>query len=155
MAGALMGAVLAPNAGVAAVVGGIAALLPDVDEPTSTLGSKIPVLSAIFRLVFGHRGITHTAIFAVLVSCLAWPLSGYFGLSPAKCALTLFLSVLSHVALDSLTPHGTEALWPVKKRFSGPIHTGSVLEWPVAAFLGGLLWLALKGTWWLDLKSAL
>jgi inner membrane protein len=69
-AGALIGAALAPRTGtvVAATLAGVAALLPDIDEPGSTLGSKVPLVSSLVHGVFGHRGMTHTAFFAALAA---------------------------------------------------------------------------------------
>lgn len=149
-AGALVGVALAPRAGtvVAVAVAIVAALLPDIDEPGSTLGSKVPLVSSLVHGIFGHRGMTHTAFFAAVAAWGGWVLAGHLSLKPSACALIVSLAVLSHVSLDSLTPSGTEPLWPVLKvKFAGPIRTGSVLEWLVAIALGGCLWLSLKGTW--------
>jgi len=144
LAGAVIGAAISRQP-LGAALGAIAGLIPDIDEPRSTLGSKVPILSAIFRLTLGHRGITHTAIAAALFSVLGLVVAPYVGLGSVMCAVIAFLSATSHIVLDSLTPSGTQALWPLQKRFSGPIRTGSLLELPVTTFLGGSLWFLLKG----------
>jgi inner membrane protein len=146
-AGALIGAALAPRTGtvVAAALAGVAALLPDIDEPGSTLGSKVPLVSSLVHGVFGHRGMTHTAFFAALAAWGGWALAGYVSLKPETCALIVSLAVLSHIGLDSLTPSGTEPLWPVLKvRFSGPIRTGTLLELPITLCLVAMVWSVLK-----------
>lgn len=111
----------------------------------SLLGSKVPVLSAIFKLVLGHRGVTHTAVAAALFSLLALAVAPHLGLGAAVCALITLLSASSHVLLDSLTPSGTQALWPLHRRFSGPIRTGGIAELPITLCLGCVLWVLLKG----------
>jgi inner membrane protein len=131
---------------VAVVVAGVAALLPDIDEPGSTLGHRMPVVSTVLHSLFGHRGITHTVFFAFLAACAGWAVSGYLGMNPGTTATIVSLAVLSHIALDSLTPSGTEPLWPVLKlRLSGPIRTGTLAELPVALVLLALVWSVVKG----------
>lgn len=39
------------------------AIFPDIDEPYSYIGRKIPVLPRVIKYFFGHRGITHQFIF--------------------------------------------------------------------------------------------
>lgn len=144
LAGATIGAALSGQP-VGAILGAVAALVPDIDEPRSLLGSKVPVLSAIFKLVLGHRGVTHTAVAAALFSLLALAVAPHLGLGAAVCALITLLSASSHVLLDSLTPSGTQALWPLHRRFSGPIRTGGIAELPITLCLGCVLWVLLKG----------
>jgi len=45
-----------------------AALLPDIDHPTSTLGRRIYPISKLISSIFGHRGLTHSliALFGVI-----------------------------------------------------------------------------------------
>jgi inner membrane protein len=144
LAGAAIGAALSGQPA-AAVLGAAAALFPDIDEPRSALGSKVPVLSVIFKLTLGHRGATHTVLAALVLSLMASGIAPYLGLKPAVCALIAFLSATSHIVLDSLTLGGTQALWPLQRRFSGPIRTGSITELPMTLVLGYVLWLLLKG----------
>lgn len=143
LAGAVVGAAISRHP-LGTVLGAVAALVPDIDEPKSTLGSRVPLLSAICKLALGHRGVTHTVIAAALISLLGIAAAPYVGLSSTLCAVITFLSASSHVILDSLTPNGTQALWPLERRFSGPIRTGSLLELPLTASFGFLAWLLLK-----------
>ena len=48
-----------------ALISGLGALLPDIDEPHSTIGRKIPG-SFLFKFLFGHRGFFHSLLAAGL-----------------------------------------------------------------------------------------
>ena len=72
-----------------------------------------------------HRGPTHTFPFAVLVGLSVGILGAASGLSflgpsPATLAALGFvvgtLSILSHIAADSVTPMGIRPLWPLSGR---------------------------------------
>lgn len=83
----------------------------------STISSIIPDFDAIaFKLniayssLFGHRGITHSVFFAILLSLilfLAFFLrSNYTNKQKSIIYLTLFLSIMSHSVLDAFTDGG-------------------------------------------------
>lgn len=40
----------------------IGSVLPDIDESRSYIGKRIPFLSRPVNLLFGHRGLTHSAL---------------------------------------------------------------------------------------------
>lgn len=143
LAGAAVATMVSPRQRTAAaIVGAVSGLIADIDEPNSVLGSKIPWISTTLNLILGHRGLTHTVIFALIVACLGWGLGPLIGLTRRKCAFLTFLGVLSHVAIDSLTPMGTQALWPLPARLAGPVHTGSVPELAVTCILTVVLWMS-------------
>ena len=143
LAGAAVAAMVAPRQRTAAVIlGAVSGLVADIDEPNSILGSKIPAISTTMNLIFGHRGLTHTVIFALIIACLGWGLGPLIGLTRRRFAFLTFLGVLSHVALDSLTPMGTQALWPLPARLAGPIRTGSLPEMALALVLTVMLWMS-------------
>ena len=48
----------------------------DIDTNHSFIGRRLPVLSHLIRFVFGHRGLTHSAI-AVAITGVALHLSNY------------------------------------------------------------------------------
>ena len=86
--------------------GAVAALLPDADVVAFKFGIA-------YASAFGHRGATHSVIFAVLLAGLAaalWrPLQAR---SAAVSALFIFAATLSHPLLDMLTTGGEGvALW--------------------------------------------
>lgn len=100
------------------IVAGIAlAMLPDID-----------VLSFKFNIpygdVFGHRGWTHSLLFAFVVPVLCVNLlRGWFKAGWLRCWLFLTVSLLSHSLLDSITKGGVGVawLWPYSpERFLAP-----------------------------------
>lgn len=122
-AGTLMAAVITGVNPAAMAVGGIAALLPDIDEPNSKISKRIPMVPCIIGGLFGHRTITHSLtglfLFALPVF-LFW-----------KEYLIVFLAgYLSHLVLDSFTKTGVPIGYPFIKEYYGPrlIRTGSLAE---------------------------
>lgn len=91
-----------------ALAGAIAAMLPDLD----VLGFRFGVAYADD---WGHRGATHSLVFAALIaSALALARREFRARGPW---LFLFLSGLSHGLLDMLTDGGlgVALLWPIDK----------------------------------------
>lgn len=126
---------------IAAVTGGLAALLPDIDSPKSFLGSRVPVAPSVIRMTLGHRGPLHSLVAAGAVYALVqWYLPQVLaGLIPGLNHW-IFWGYTSHLLLDMLTPEGVPLLWPVKGRLAVPLApTGSILErfivFPVVALL--------------------
>jgi inner membrane protein len=104
------------------LVGAIASLLPDIDEPTSMISRRVPILPSIFAM-FGHRKITHSLLGLFLFSLVVFFI--------AKEYLLVFMAAyLSHLILDSLTPMGVPWGYPiVPKHFSyGMGLSGGVIE---------------------------
>jgi len=85
-------------------VGGISALLPDVDHPRS-------ILSTWLHLPLPHRGPTHSII---ALSLWAW---GCISLLPIVIALVAVLAFASHIVADMLTRAGIRLLWPLKTNY--------------------------------------
>jgi inner membrane protein len=83
------------------------AMLPDADVLPLALG--VPDVG-----LFGHRGLTHTLLFALLVAVAAALVARRMGLRPLYHGFFVFLVVGSHGPLDSLTHHsrGVPMLWP-------------------------------------------
>ncbi|MDD3919591.1 MAG: metal-dependent hydrolase [Eubacteriales bacterium] len=89
------------------------ALLPDIDQASSTLGSRCKAVSWLLQ----HRGVTHSLLFAALCGAI-YP---YLG-----------LGVLSHILLDMLNRKGVMLFWPFRKTIGIPlldIKTGGFFEW--------------------------
>ena len=105
----------------------VGALIPDICSPSSTIGRKLPILSRIFSGTFGHRTFTHSLPMLILLwygfGLLDWRLSIEIG---------LFVGIVSHLFLDSLTEEGIQFFWPFKIRFGLPsfaaIRTGGPFE---------------------------
>lgn len=121
-------------AGVA--VAAASALLPDIDHPNSALGRRVPWLSGPISIVFGHRGITHSALaLLAVVVALTWlwrqgPAGGAIDLTMLGLPTTpdpavtwvlvqaVAVGYLSHLVGDWLTPSGIPLLWPWSRTFS-------------------------------------
>ena len=96
--------------------GAIAAMLPDLDVIGLRLG--VPYTSD-----FGHRGFTHSLLFAALValagaSAHRWLRTGFY-----SAWLFLFAAIASHGLLDTLTNggRGIALLWPwTSERYFAP-----------------------------------
>ncbi|RDV80750.1 metal-dependent hydrolase [Ammonifex thiophilus] len=147
LAGAALGIALSsghdPKAlALSAFVAGVAALLPDLDDPRSFLGRKAWPVSAGLKLAAGHRGAMHSLAAALVASAVL----GFFLRSPVPEAFYLLLAgYLSHLLLDTLNPAGVPWLWPLKFRFRVPVvEVGSAVERlvlvPALFFLCAWLW---------------
>ncbi|RMF05154.1 metal-dependent hydrolase [Candidatus Woesearchaeota archaeon] len=90
----------------AAIFGSV---LPDSDLPTGHAVKRF-----LKKALLKHRGVTHSLLFAAIVSAGVWFLSRDAGMG-------LLLGIASHLALDSLNPMGVELFWPLKKRVRGKI----------------------------------
>ncbi len=101
------------------VVALLATYIPDIDAPESKFGSKF-----YFRPLqwfVKHRGFLHSFSFLFLVSLI-------FVLFIPQLALGFFLGYGLHILLDSFTIQGVQIFYPFKRRISGKIRTGSLLE---------------------------
>ena len=113
VAGATLGRTLGPRA---LLIGGLLGTLPDLD-------SFIPMGNAIDNMTY-HRGFSHsvfvlTAIspfIAGLLSRFVEGLKGRFG----HTLLAVWLCLVTHPMLDSLTTYGTQILWPFGNAPPGP-----------------------------------
>ncbi len=100
----------------------IAALFPDIDQPNSKISNKIPG-SKILNIFTKHRGIFHSAFFAILLPGIVWYfLSNTYGIA-------LFIGYASHLLIDSFTKAGINFLHPFGRlHVSGFIKTGTTAE---------------------------
>lgn len=111
--------------------GVVFAMLPDAD----VLAFKFGVA---YGNAFGHRGFTHSLLFAALVPTLALLLCQWFKTSLLKTWSFLFVSLLSHSLLDSITTGGKGVgwLWPWSdERFFAPWQVIRVAPFNLAKYL--------------------
>ncbi|ABO49382.1 membrane-bound metal-dependent hydrolase [Desulforamulus reducens MI-1] len=148
-AGSAVGAALAALGGqevTGAVVGAVAALLPDMDHPGSYSGRMMRPLAVWLEEKYGHRNSpTHTLLFCLTVGLIL----GVFVAGIMGSAFLIFsgtAGAISHLVLDGMTRSGIQPLrlflpmlpgrqwrrvkeklesasWTHKK-WSGPIYTG-------------------------------
>lgn len=129
----------------------VAAWLPDVDNPRSTLGNglsrrKNPFTNAVTRpiswalrtasfslvRVVGHRTLTHSLLGLAILLLPAWLFLGAF----PNLVLALAAGCVSHVMADALNTPGVPLLWPLRWRFRllpGGIRSDGLAEFVVAA----------------------
>ncbi len=113
----------APFAALGLGLAACGALLADIDHPASWVGRRTRPLSTLVAAVCGHRGLTHSALAAVLCLWLLLAGSGRGPLAP------LAVGYLSHLGGDFLTPRGLPLAWPLKRRWALPLlRTGSAAE---------------------------
>lgn len=79
------------------VVGGIASIIPDLDEPNSKLGKILLPISIPLNQMFGHRTLTHSLPFALLLSGIVLYFTEWW------IALAVFAGVIAHSLGDMLT----------------------------------------------------
>lgn len=109
----------------------IGSLLPDVDHPKSWLGRRLPGISHAVALTTGHRGMTHSALLAIVsVFVLA-------AISLQHWAAPLLVGFMTHIFCDWCTKGGVPLLWPLKTRFRSPVafSTGGIFEYAVTGMV--------------------
>ncbi|MCF5890325.1 metal-dependent hydrolase [Aeromonas veronii] len=118
------------------------AMLPDADVLAFKLG-------VAYGHVFGHRGFTHSLLFAFVLPTLAMLFHRQFRASVATVWSFLLVSLLSHSLLDSLTTGGKRVgwLWPWRdERFFAPFKLEAYLTARgEAVILSELYWVWLPG----------
>lgn len=143
-AGALAGKLTGnPAAGMA--VGALAGLLPDIDHPGSLLGRKVRPLAVLFENLAGHRSVTHTVWFSLLVGTVfVFAAAVFSAVLSASVPLAVFglagvFGSLSHIVLDGCTKSGVRPFEPLSlggsfshfEHLNGPLVTGDpFVEWP-------------------------
>lgn len=103
-------------------------LLPDIDTPESTFGSKVKIVSYPLSLIFGHRGITHSLIAIAGIFYVGYYFSVNTFYNGAIIVPCLALGYLSHILSDLITPKGVPLLYPYRRRFSIPIIRNGLIE---------------------------
>lgn len=117
----------------------LGSLFPDIDEPRSVIGRKLPLLSKIVSLSFSHRGFTHFLAFPLIFITLGIIISHSI-ISPSLFAFAygIFLHQVGDMLTISGIPHyffplskKRAILLPDTLRF----RTGSVKEKAILAFI--------------------
>lgn len=113
----------------AGIIGG---LLPDICHGGSKLGRKLPLLSKLINMIFGHRTFTHSLLFLVII---AWLLNSFIPNEAVKAGL--LAGMVSHYVLDMATKNGIKLLFPINLtvRFPLTTRTGSKVENAVFSIL--------------------
>ena len=106
----ISGALLGPRIGAKSLlIGGLVATLPDLD-------SFIPLDNAIDNMTY-HRGFSHSIIVQTLITPVVAFIIGKIIPSvwedKKRVFLTVWLVLVTHSLLDSLTTYGTQIFWPL------------------------------------------
>ncbi|HTD06595.1 metal-dependent hydrolase [Undibacterium sp.] len=92
------------------VAGMLCAMIPDLDVIMFKFG-------VAYESQFGHRGFTHSLIFAAGVAVVLAGFSKYWRVSVIRVFAFIFVATASHGALDALTTGGlgVEFFWPISQ----------------------------------------
>jgi len=92
----------------------LTSMLPDIDHPKSTVGKRFPIISNILFRTVGHRTLTHSIFFMLVVSSIVFPIHKNIGAG-------LFIGIGSHILLDTLKPFskGCAIFYPFSKKRVG------------------------------------
>lgn len=99
----------------------LAGSLPDIDHTKSKIGRRLFLFSWIINLIFGHRKLIHSIIFATFLSLA---IRIFFGDYWAP----FYIGYLSHLFLDLLTKQGLQVFYPYNFKISGFIKTNGLVE---------------------------
>lgn len=89
-------------------------LLPDIDNPSSFIGSKIKPISRLFANKFGHRTITHSFI-TLFVIYIVFALLEFLYDKKVYLSGLFALNYASHIVLDMFTRDGVESMYPLSR----------------------------------------
>jgi inner membrane protein len=106
----ISGTLLGPRIGAKAIlIGGAVATLPDLD-------SLIPMGNAIDNMTY-HRGFSHSIIVQTIltpaIAFLIGKIAPSVWVHKKLLLLTVWLTLITHSLLDSLTTYGTQIFWPL------------------------------------------
>ncbi|TEB04750.1 inner membrane protein [Pelotomaculum schinkii] len=118
---------------ISTLLGGVMAVLPDVDHPGSMTGRLIRPLSLYLEERWGHRDSpAHTAVFVFISSLTVaalWLLPGHLaGLSTMAPGIAALLGGTSHLVMDSVTRSGIKP-WrylPIPEKWRQKIYRGTL-----------------------------
>lgn len=95
-----------------AVIGGIAGIVPDIDDPRSKIGRPLFFVSIPLNQIFGHRTLTHSLLFVGALWLLLQPFTVW--------ADVIAVGLLVHILGDMLTGI-VSVLYPVPLGIGIPV----------------------------------
>ncbi|MDA3817016.1 MAG: metal-dependent hydrolase [Prolixibacteraceae bacterium] len=91
-----------------------ASLIPDVDHTKSAIGKIFYPLAKFLDRRFGHRTITHSALFLAILCLFSAFIENLFS-EHYQFTVILFFAVFSHLVLDMITVQGIPFFYPFAK----------------------------------------
>ncbi|WP_169525116.1 metal-dependent hydrolase [Pseudalkalibacillus hwajinpoensis] len=112
----------------------LGSLLPDICHPGSWTGRRAKVLSKGISRFFGHRTITHSILFVVLIY---WLTSTFTFQYDELIQTGLLIGIVSHLILDAMTVRGIQLFYPITLRVRFPVYmkTASKAEGIISSIL--------------------
>ncbi|KIE63994.1 metal-dependent hydrolase [Candidatus Riesia pediculischaeffi] len=98
----------------------IGSMIPDVDHPCSRIGRLMRCISLPIYKLSGHRGITHSLLFLIIIILSLNPVLERSIVS-YDFTKSFFLGYFSHIIGDIFTKNGVPLFWPFKTKISLPI----------------------------------
>jgi membrane-bound metal-dependent hydrolase YbcI (DUF457 family) len=123
-----------PNKLVFVPVALVAAILPDIDNANSKMGSHR--VMRLLQFFVKHRGVIHSFTLCILISVL-------FAFFIPMLAFPFFLGYSLHLLADSFTIEGIQPFWPWSRTVNGMMRTGAYAEKAIFFVFIGLNVLAL------------
>lgn len=107
------------------ISGAIGSIIPDICHGGSKIGRRFPILSNIINAIFGHRTITHSLIFLVLIGYILTLIT-----DNQSIIMGVVIGMASHLILDACTKNGIKLLYPASVTIRLPIttRTGGTVE---------------------------
>lgn len=96
-----------------AIVGGVAGVISDLDEPKSKFGTLFFPISFPLNALFGHRTFTHSLSFILLISLILLMVK-------EEIVLAVAAGLIAHIVCDMLTGK-VRVLYPLKISIGIPI----------------------------------
>ncbi len=121
------------------IIVGFSSILPDIDTKNSWIGRRFKPVSWILSLLFGHRKLFHSVVFALLIFIVL-----YF-LTVSYVAAAFLIGYVVHVLVDGLTVQGVKPFFPFSKfEIKGFLRSGDLTD-NLLFFLiiVGIIWLSL------------
>ncbi len=99
----------------------LSSLLPDIDHFKSFVGNKIIFISYSIYNFFGHRNITHSLIFVILLYLFLFNLVN-LKFIPLDIKYGFILGYISHILSDMFTYRGVKLFWPFNIYIKLPLY---------------------------------
>lgn len=90
----------------------IAAIFPDIDTTNSTAGKIFYPIARIINRKFGHRTITHSLLFLLIIYTILTALTRTDTITDTNITTIVTFSLISHFILDMLTVQGIPFFYP-------------------------------------------
>lgn len=101
-------------------------IIPDICHPKSTIGRMVPAFSKVVNQIFGHRSLSHSLLFLLLIY---WLLNFLQFAGSTSIQTGVLFGMGSHMLLDAMTTQGIKFFYPLQMKIRTPLYvrTGSLI----------------------------